>query len=174
MIERDELDRAETVLEEAGVASGALPQNALFSLPLFIRGHLRFERGEFAAAADDFLALSQQSESLGFGPGPTLMGSAFRVRALVVTGRVDEARELAESSLSYAHQWGTPGTIGHVLRGSPQRGVRVRKSGFLKRRPPRLRGLRCGRNMLTPSLTSAGPCAAATGAPRHGSRCGRA
>lgn len=116
LIERDELDRAEALLEETGVASGPVPQSGLFALLLLIRAHLRFERGEFAEASEDLAALSHQGDSLGFGSGPALMGSVHATRALVAMDRVEEARELAESVLSYGQRWGTPGTIGHVLR----------------------------------------------------------
>jgi DNA-binding CsgD family transcriptional regulator len=116
LLERDELDAAEQILEETGTATGPVPQNPLFSILLLTRGQLRFERGEFARAAEDFATLSRHGEDLGFGPGPTLMGSAYAARALVATGRVEEARELAESALFYGRRWGAPATISHVLR----------------------------------------------------------
>ncbi|HVO53024.1 MAG TPA: AAA family ATPase [Solirubrobacterales bacterium] len=132
LIERDELGQAEALLEETGVASGPIPANGLFALLLLVRGHLHFERGEFAAAAEDLAALSQQGNDLGFGPGPGVTGSPFATRALVATERVEDAREVAESSLFYARRWGTPGTVGHALRAAAVtngRGEEVRLLG---------------------------------------------
>ncbi|HEX2392746.1 MAG TPA: AAA family ATPase [Solirubrobacterales bacterium] len=117
MIERDELDTAEAILRETGTATGAIPRNALFAMLLLVRGHLRFERGEFAKAAEDLATVSSQGESLGFGTGPTLLGTPYAVRSLLATDRADEARKLAESSLIDARRWGAAATVSHILRG---------------------------------------------------------
>ena len=116
LIERDELDAAECILEEFGLADGPVPPFPLFSVLLLARGHLHFERGEFAQAAEDFAAVASQGESFGFGPRPMILGIPFAARALVAMGRADEARALAESCLPYARRWGAPATISHVLR----------------------------------------------------------
>ncbi len=117
LIERDELGAAEAILEKAGTASGPTPPNALFSLLLFARARLRFERGDFEAAVEDFIALGDQGQNLGFGPGPAIMGTPYAAKALVALERRPEAQELVESSLTYARRWGAPATIAHVLRG---------------------------------------------------------
>lgn len=116
LIERDELDAVAAILEETGTATGTIPPNGLFGTLQLARGHLRFERGEFPQAIEDFADVSQQGERLGFGPGPMLTVSPFACRALVAMGRVEEARELAESCLPHAQRWATPATISHVLR----------------------------------------------------------
>lgn len=116
LIERDELGEAQGILEETGTATGPIPQNGLFSTLVFVRGHLRFERGEFDEAAEDFATLSQMGESLGIGPGPMVTAGPYASRALVAAGRTDEARDLAESCLYWARRWGAPTTISHSLR----------------------------------------------------------
>lgn len=118
LIERDELDQAELILEETGTATGPVQQNGLTVVLLLARGHLRYERGEFAHVAEDCGTLGRQGESLGIAPGPMVTGSPMAARALVATGRGDEARELAESCLYYARRWGAPASLSHVLRAS--------------------------------------------------------
>lgn len=118
LIERDELDRAAAILEETGIASGPVPENALFQFLLLGRGHLRYELGEFALAAEDFAALARQGQSLGFGPGPMLTVGPFAIAALVATGRRNEALEMAATCDYYARRWGAPASISHTLRGS--------------------------------------------------------
>ncbi len=116
LIERDDLEGAEAIMEATGTATGPIPPNALFGFLQLVRGHLRFERGEFAEAVEDFQATSRQGENLGFGPGPMLTVSPFTSRALVAMGRPEDAREMAESCMHYARRWGAPGSISHVLR----------------------------------------------------------
>jgi DNA-binding CsgD family transcriptional regulator len=82
-----------------------------------IPGNLRFERGEFVEAAEDLTSASLQGENLGFGTGLGMLGSPYAVKSLLAIGRVDEARELAQSSLAQALRWGAPATVSPMLRG---------------------------------------------------------
>ncbi len=117
LIERDELEGAEAIMAESGIGTGPIPPSGLFSFLMLARGHLRFERGEFTEAVEDFAALSQLGDSLGLGPGPMVLGSVFAARALVAIGRVDEARELTDPCLYHARRWGAPATISFALMG---------------------------------------------------------
>lgn len=116
LIERDELLAAEAELQATGMATGPIPENAMFSLLLLIRGHLRFEQGEFQKAVDDFAMLSTLAERMGLGPGPTASASPFAARALIAIGEHAQARELADSMMVHARRWGTPATVAHALR----------------------------------------------------------
>jgi DNA-binding CsgD family transcriptional regulator len=117
MIERDELEAAEAILQETGTATGPIPLNALSATLLLVRGRLRFERGDFAKAAEDLATVSRQGEALGFAIGAAIESTPYAVKSLLAVDRADEARELAESSLTHARRWGAPGTVSHVLRG---------------------------------------------------------
>ncbi len=116
LIERDELEAAEVALQATGMAT--TPAAAMVRLPLvlLIRAHLRLEQGSFEQAAEDFLAVMSQSENLGIGPGPAVMGGPYAARALIAVGERARARELAEEMLVHARRWGTPSTVAHVLR----------------------------------------------------------
>ena len=116
LLERDELEAVEAILQETGTATGPIPPSGLFALLLLVRGMLHCERGRFAESAEDLENLSRQSQELGFGAGPAVTGSVHAVRALVATGQVEQASELAETLLEYARGWGAPGTIAHQLR----------------------------------------------------------
>ncbi len=117
LVERDELEAADRELQALGVADGQMPDSPMFYMTMLGRGHLRFERGELEAALEDFSAISSGADRRGFGPGPELMVMPFTAQALVACGQGRKARELADSSLPYARQWGTPGTLCHILRG---------------------------------------------------------
>jgi DNA-binding CsgD family transcriptional regulator len=120
LIERDELDAAEAALQATGMATAPALAIARFSMVLLIRAHLRLEQGRFEQAAEDFLVVASQTESLGMGPGPAVMASPFAARALVAIGKPEQARELTESMMVHARRWGTQGTIAHVLRALAQ------------------------------------------------------
>lgn len=116
LIERDELDEAESELAALGLGEGQMPPGALFGLLLLVRGHLRFERGSFEPAIEDFEALGSQAEQQGYGLGPVASASPFWVRSLLALERLDEAGELADEQIAFAHYWGAPATIAHVTR----------------------------------------------------------
>ena len=117
LIERDELEAAEAALQTTGMATGPVPANALLSVVLFVRGHLRLEQGRFGQAVDDFTALSNQAASTGVGMGSAVTASPLAARALIATGEHERARQMAESVLVDARRWGAPSTVARALRG---------------------------------------------------------
>jgi DNA-binding CsgD family transcriptional regulator len=118
LVERDELEAADRELQALGLATGPLPDSPMFYMPMLARGHLRLERGELDAALEDFSTVSTGADRAGFGAGPGMMAMPFAAQALVGTGERDKAVELAETSLEIARQWGTLGTLAHILRGA--------------------------------------------------------
>lgn len=116
LIERDELDEAEALLGAAGVASGPIPENMMFTIFQAARTHLRFERGEMPGAAEDYLALAAHAESLGFGDAAVGMACLWGTRALMATGENERAREMLDLAVAYARRWRAPGSRAHVMR----------------------------------------------------------
>jgi DNA-binding CsgD family transcriptional regulator len=116
LIEIDELEEAEAVLGSLGIATGPMPDSAMFSLLLFARAHLQFEQGKSEQSLGDSLALSDIAERSGFGPGPSLLVAPFRARVLVAAGEQAKARELADDGMTAARRWGAPGTVAHAAR----------------------------------------------------------
>lgn len=111
LIERDELEAAETEL----LAAGPMAEVSLFNL--IARGHLRVEQGRFEEAVSDFTSISDQAKALGLGPGPVISASRLFTRALVAVGERDRARQLAEEMVVHAESWGTDSGMAHVLGG---------------------------------------------------------
>jgi DNA-binding NarL/FixJ family response regulator len=116
LIERDELDAAETELRAVGAASGPLPENPISGIHLLTRGHLRFEQGRLEEAVEDFATLADYAEKMGLGAGAPASASPFAARALVALGRRAEARTLADEMMVWAESWGAPSSVAHVLR----------------------------------------------------------
>ncbi|HEX5526472.1 MAG TPA: AAA family ATPase [Solirubrobacterales bacterium] len=115
LIERDELEEAEATMQAAGMATGPVPENLLFTVFLVTRTHLRFEQGDMEAAAEDFETLARQGEGLGLGDGPLAVAGVWGTRALLATGKREQAREMADRAMSYARHWGTPGFVAHGM-----------------------------------------------------------
>lgn len=126
LIERDELEKADAELGALGIATDPMPASPLFSFLLLGRGQLRFERGEFEAALDDYGALMTLAEQGGYGPGPSIMATPFVVEAMIAVGERERAVELSSRNLSIARRWGAPAVLAHVLRahGVVQEGAR--------------------------------------------------
>lgn len=116
LIMRDELEEAEAVLGSLGIATGPMPDSPMFSLLLFARAHLQYERGESEQSVGDSVALSDIAERSGFGPGPSMLVAPFRARVLVAAGEQARARELADDAMAAARRWGAPGTVAHAAR----------------------------------------------------------
>lgn len=116
LIERDELDAAEAELEAVGMVEGRLSMNSIMGMVQMIRGHLRFEKGEFERGLEDFEALASEEVREKMGRGPVGSASPFAVRALISMGREEEARELADEMIEYAHYLGSTSGIAHVMR----------------------------------------------------------
>jgi DNA-binding CsgD family transcriptional regulator len=132
LIWRDELEAAESILTESGVATGPMPPGSLFLMQLISRAKLRFERGDPKGCLEDIRALSDQSDAFGGGPGPALMLGVDEIRCLVAAGRTDEARKRADTLLGHARRWGAPATVSHLLRGVAAAAEGAAKIEFLK------------------------------------------
>jgi DNA-binding CsgD family transcriptional regulator/tetratricopeptide (TPR) repeat protein len=111
LIERDELESAERELQ----ATGLLGQNAPFSLVVEV--HLRFAQGRFEEAVDNFVTLSNQADEMGAGPGLVFTACRVAAQAMVAIGEEKRAREMAESMMVHARQWGVRSSKAHVLSG---------------------------------------------------------
>lgn len=116
LVERDELDEAEAQLRAFGIAKGDFPPLSLPGMALLMRGHLRFEKGDFEGALEDLEPYSSELVRSKFGFGPAASASPFTVRALKALGRDDEARALADELMAEARDWGTLSGISHVMR----------------------------------------------------------
>jgi len=116
MIERDELEAAEAELEAIGVNRGPLPDTPISNMLLTVRCHLRAEQGSYEEVRDDFTALANQSERMGFGPAGPAGASPWAARALVALGMRDQAIAVAEEQMEWANRWGVPSSKSHVLR----------------------------------------------------------
>jgi DNA-binding CsgD family transcriptional regulator len=116
LIERDELQAAEAELRSTGMFTGPIPETAMFGALLLMRGHLRYEKGEFEAAIEDCLAISALAEKVGFGSGPALSAAPFAARALVAIGEQQQAVELLDGMMDVAQRWGAPASVAHTLR----------------------------------------------------------
>ncbi|HEX5608656.1 MAG TPA: AAA family ATPase [Solirubrobacterales bacterium] len=113
--ERDELDAAEALLQSIGMATGPIPDSALFAMMGYTRGHLRFERGEFEQAIEDFRSVSP-SVGLGYGPTTLIGAGSFTARALLSLGEQARARELVDGLMAPAQRWGSPTVVATALR----------------------------------------------------------
>ncbi|HEX6667312.1 MAG TPA: AAA family ATPase [Solirubrobacterales bacterium] len=116
LIERDELDAAEVELRTVGLADGPIPAIGALAAVSYVRGYLRFARGELERAVEDFGSLSTHPEEMGLGPMPSLLVGPFAVRALVAIGDLARARELVDDLTVSARRWGTPSALGNGLR----------------------------------------------------------
>jgi DNA-binding CsgD family transcriptional regulator len=116
LVERDELQAAESELAAIGMASGPTPENVIFSTLLLLRAHLRFEQGDFERCLEDFDMVMSQTANMNLGPGPAVIVSPWAARALVATGRKEKALELADHVLVLGRRWGAPSTVAHVIR----------------------------------------------------------
>ncbi|MDQ2631280.1 MAG: AAA family ATPase, partial [Actinomycetota bacterium] len=116
LIERDELEAAERELAVTGMSSGPMPDNPMFILLLYVRGHLRVERGEFEPAVEDLAKLSVDEEGWDFGILNSSFAGPLAARALKALGDQEACRQLAESMEPLARRWRSPSTVAHVLR----------------------------------------------------------
>ncbi|HEX5608655.1 MAG TPA: AAA family ATPase [Solirubrobacterales bacterium] len=115
--ERDELDAAEALLADIGLATGPIPEGAIFGTLAYVRGHLRYERGELERAVEDCTSLSvARSAAQGYGLNSIISASPFAARALVALGEQARARELVDRLMAPAQRWGAPSTVATALR----------------------------------------------------------
>jgi DNA-binding NarL/FixJ family response regulator len=114
---RGDLDAVEAQLTAWGMATGEIPDTPLLAFVQYVRGHLHLERGRADQAAEDLMVFVAHQRRLGMEQGPVIYPAVLAVRALVACGRVDEARELADTRMQIARRWGTSTVLGCALRG---------------------------------------------------------
>jgi DNA-binding CsgD family transcriptional regulator len=114
LIEREELEEAETTLNAAGLA-GAIPDRIGFSRALYARGRLRVAQGRSAEGIADLTELSGRLERFGW-INPIYPTDALAAIALAGMGELEEARSRAERYRRAAEHWGLPRARGIALR----------------------------------------------------------
>ncbi len=113
---RGELDAAETVLRETGL-DGPIPDRfAPNDRLLEARGGLHLARGEIEASIADLEELGRRLSARGIS-NPSMFdhGTGLSL-ALLRTGDLDGAQQLASEQLKLARGWGAPREIGISLR----------------------------------------------------------
>ncbi|MDQ6806247.1 MAG: LuxR C-terminal-related transcriptional regulator, partial [Actinomycetota bacterium] len=115
LIERGDLDGAETALAETGVPVER-EDTYVFSWARYARGRLRVERGELQAGRDDLLAAGRMHVEWGlpnpaFFPWRSMAGLAH-----AALDERDEALALCAEEVELARRWGAPRTLGVSLR----------------------------------------------------------
>lgn len=116
LVERDELDEAQTALEAVGMGTEPMPANPMFTVLSYARGHLRLERGEIDSCLEDFAALTYTPGGWDFSSINVSYAGPLTARALRARGDIESIRELASSMEPLALRWGAPSTKAHVLR----------------------------------------------------------
>jgi ATP/maltotriose-dependent transcriptional regulator MalT len=114
-IESGELDAAEKVLAESGLAID-IPAGLADNDLLGARAALRLARGDARAAIGDWLEFGRRDERWG---AANPLGSRWRSRAcfaLAALGENERARQMAAEELDRARRWGTESGIGMALR----------------------------------------------------------
>ena len=113
LVERGELDEAESVLGRYGLTEGLPPPLATGQTMLYGRIVLRTAQGRYAEAAADAVELLQRHAVRGYAGLPH--GAAI-VRALLHAGDGERAREVAEEQLRIAERWRAPSFLGIAQR----------------------------------------------------------
>jgi len=117
LVERGELDEAESVLERAASAAEATRVYATAQL-LLARGRLRMAQGRVDDAIDDLRESGRWSlETDVINPASGAWRSEL-AHALVGVGQTREARRLANQELELARWVGAPRTLAVALRGA--------------------------------------------------------
>lgn len=114
LVARGELDAAEAEIEAGGM-NGRVGDPFSWSLALFARGRLRFERGRFEQAAADFLELERLAKGWGVIGAPSSPARICAARALAAAGDRALARERADTALARARRWGAPTAVARAL-----------------------------------------------------------
>ena len=115
LVERGELDQAQSVLEALG-ATGDLPPNVMFSRLLLARAQLKLAQGNTAQGIADLRLLADRAQGwIDRDPANFPYRSMLAV-ALPAGGERDETRALATEELELARAWGSPRPIGVALR----------------------------------------------------------
>jgi DNA-binding CsgD family transcriptional regulator len=112
LVERGELDEAESVLAASGGA-GAIDTSGEFLL--YARSILRAARGDMDGALADQLASRPSGSGTVDAPDPEFDGWIRVARLLHATGDEAAARRESEAALDWARVWDTPGYVGQAL-----------------------------------------------------------
>ncbi|MFN2616726.1 MAG: LuxR C-terminal-related transcriptional regulator, partial [Thermoleophilaceae bacterium] len=142
LIDRGQLDDAERILEQSGMATRAADDDLTFDPVVHARARLRAERGDLAGGRADLGGLARRHAR--WNTYPALVPAVLAAPELAVDDP-DGARAGAEEMLRQAHSWGTPRAIGMALRAAGlveggQRGVEQlgEAVSVLERSPARL------------------------------------
>ena len=114
LIERGELDEAESALRDGGF-EGAVPAGMASNSLLETRGILRLAQGRARDAVWDLTEFGTNDELFG---AASPLASRWRSRAALAQlslGDVDAAEQLADEDLARARRWGTASGIGIAL-----------------------------------------------------------
>jgi DNA-binding CsgD family transcriptional regulator len=113
LVERGNVEDADRVLTETGLANAASPL-LLFTFLIGTRARLRVAQGRTAEAIGELLALGARTKDVLVTPALVPWRSQA---ALALAGEnVDEARRLAWEELELARAFGAPRTLGIALR----------------------------------------------------------
>lgn len=120
LVERGDLDAAETALQRAGAhtrpglleASPAVPA----TMAMAMRGWLRLAQDRPEEALADLLEAGRRCDSVGIVNPARLAWRSHAALAQHALGTADGGRELAREELRLAHSYGAPRAIGIALR----------------------------------------------------------
>lgn len=115
MLERGELDAAQTTLEQTGMPED-IPDFTLFIPLLFSRGRLRIARGQRDAGLADLLRCGDRAKAWGSRNPVFLPWREHAARLLNDAGERERARELATEDLALARAAGSEVATGIALR----------------------------------------------------------
>jgi DNA-binding CsgD family transcriptional regulator len=113
LIQRGEIDYAESVLEQAGMADRAPGQDASFDAIVHARARLRAARGDIEGAREDLADFARRRAR--WNTFPTLVPPLLVAPALAAPGDAEETAARAERMLREARTWDTPRAIGMAL-----------------------------------------------------------
>ena len=119
LIEDDDLDRAETVLQDGVLAHGAAPDNSFHLWLLGARTRLRLAQGRFEAALLDAHTCQQLYERWGapdFQDFPDVPWRLYAAQALHALGEDAKAAEYVDGQLALAERFGSRRLAAGALR----------------------------------------------------------
>jgi DNA-binding CsgD family transcriptional regulator len=115
-LEHGDLDGAAKTIEASGFPE-KLPSRIVINFFQIARGRLRIETGEVERGVGDLLAVGRRCLEIPSDNPASYAWRRFAVDGLLMLGRNDEARRLAEEELAIARRWGARHEIGASLRG---------------------------------------------------------